>query len=222
MAGVGRAVIIELVGPAGVGKTAVSKALADRYDARRSSIWSLPRRALLLPLLEFLPLHWRLVWAARAPVIREMKHLVRLRALRERLSRHADTLPAMLVLDEGPVFVQAWLSVLGHHRLRNGRSLSWRDSATALWPSPLDLVVVLEADDRVLASRIRGRPKPHGLKKRSDEAISRFVTEFRYAFERVLAAGGQATRTLRLSTTDQTSAQIADRIWQETRGGTGG
>lgn len=211
--------IIELVGPAGVGKTAVAKALAARYNARRSSIWSLPRRSLLLPLAHSLALHGRLAWAARAPVIREMKHLVRLRALHQWLGRHADTLPTVLALDEGPVFVRAWLSLLGHPRLRNGTSIAWWDLAAALWPSPLDLVVVLEADDRVLANRIRGREKPHAFKQRPDEVITRFVGDFRDAYERVLATGRTAGRTLRLSTTEQTPETVADRIWQATQDG---
>ena len=75
----------------------------------------------------------------------------------------------LVVLDEGPIFTVTWLLVSGHRRIREGRLEDWWRWRLFEWASDLDFVVALDAADELLAQRIRARPKAHEIKHKSDE-----------------------------------------------------
>jgi hypothetical protein len=55
------------------------------------------------------------------------------------------------------------------------------------WARLLDSVILLDAGDRLVASRIRTRAKQHRIQRGSDGAIRRFADNFRQAFDTVIA-----------------------------------
>jgi hypothetical protein len=85
------------------------------------------------------------------------------------------------------------------------------------WASLIDVVVVLDAPDTVLAQRIRARAHDHEVKEFPDHDIALWMARFRCALEWVLSEmtrhGGP--RVIRLTSADHGSAQIAERITQE-------
>jgi thymidylate kinase len=182
-----RAVVVELVGPAGAGKTTLAQGVSAVDPSVRAglSLWGLPRPKLLeaaLPLVPtflasaFLPSR-RLQWG-------EMAQMIRLGALR-RVVRDEARKHRVILLDEGPVFALSWLDVFF---ARNGdRAVSWRRRAIADWASLLDVVVFIDASDSTLAQRIRTRDKNHMVKDASDAEIYGFAAGFRKAFDRVIA-----------------------------------
>jgi hypothetical protein len=196
----GRPRVIELVGPAGAGKTTLTLLLEAQGKAVRQSLWSLPAGPLLRGAVRQLPnvLAWygdtgALLWD-------EFKLVARLDALHAALRSPPGDGERLFLLDEGPVYALSFLRVMGHERFRRGDREPWRQAALRRWAATLDAVVTLEAPDRVLASRIRGRDKPHLMKDRSDGDVAEFSAAYRAAIDRVLAdlaaAGGPPVLTL--------------------------
>src|SRR5712691_9626058 len=160
--GASRPIVVELVGPAGVGKSAIAERLLARHDVVRASVWNLPQLLRLCVVTRSLPRE-------------ELKQIVRLNALRLFVRRRVAG-ARVVVLDEGPVFALSWLRVFGHPRLQNGRAEPWWRATYAVWAVLLDRLVLLDAPEPVLTSRIRGRDKPADVfRAMSDEEIGDVV-----------------------------------------------
>ena len=192
-----RPALVELVGPAGAGKSTVAQSLPALDPAVTSgpAIWGLPRRLLALSALALLPLFTGALLRGRPFAPPEMAQMIRLDALRRAVSRRQRGGHRAHVLDEGPVFGLSWLEVFyanGHDQART----QWRRRMTAEWAARLDAVVRLDAADGEIARRIRSRAKPHMVKHLSDRDIREVTERFREAFDRILgqmAAGGRVT-----------------------------
>ena len=189
------ALVAELVGPAGAGKSALSEHLARRPGVMRASIWNLPRGAWLLNAVRSLPTLLAVgvrarpfPWEDMRHLWEDMRHLVRLRTLRQVLARRRAQQVRLVVLDEGPVYALAWLRLFGHQRRKGDALAPWRQQALEQWATALDLVVLVNAPDAVLMERIRARDKPHRVKHRTDEEIGAFLAAYRGAFDEVIAA----------------------------------
>src|SRR5687768_11098078 len=107
-----QAVVVELVGPAGAGKTTLAQGVrgADATVHAGLSLWGLPRLRLLTSAIALIP---TMVWAAlRKQWLRwsEITYMIRLdalwRVLRGETARHR-----LILLDEGPVFALGWLDL---------------------------------------------------------------------------------------------------------------
>ena len=178
--------VAELVGPAGVGKSALSERLGQRADVMRASIWNLPRGRWLLNAVRSLPTLLAVGVRTRPFPWEDLRHLIRLRTLRQVLARGPAQHVPLVVLDEGPVFALAWLRMFGHQRRRSDALAPWRQQALEQWAAALDLVVLVNAPDAVLVERIRARAKPHRVKHSTDEEIGAFLAAYRGAFEEVI------------------------------------
>jgi len=182
-----RPVVIELAGPAGAGKTTVWERLTARPQVVGGSVWHLPRRLYAEAAARTLPAIGSLAGAIHWLPREETKQLIRLEALDLFLRRLPEAERRVVLLDEGPVFAFAWFRVLGHPCFRNGRRDAWWRRALAHWAARLDVIVLLDASDRLLVHRLRSREKPHPLKGSSGRDISAFTAAYRRAFEWVIA-----------------------------------
>jgi len=210
----GRPRIVELIGPAGVGKSAVAAALARDPGVLCTSMWSVPRTELAWATVCTVPSSLDLMRRARAPLSREVRHMARLRALLNFLDRDDLSRYRLVVVDEGAVYTLAWLHVIGHEIFADARSAGWRRYVAGLWAATLDGVVRLDASDDILGRRIRGRAKAHVLSHAADADVGSFSARYRAAFDQVLTAlqtyGTVATQDFR---TDETSPErIAAQI----------
>lgn len=184
-----RAVIVELVGPAGAGKTTLAKGVSATDASVRSgiSLWGLPRADLVKSAIALVPTILRAAFAGGTTRLRvgEMAQMIRLGALRRAVRREAAK-HRVILLDEGPVFALSWLDVFFK---RNGDRVpaGWRRRVVADWSLLLDVVVFIDASDVTLAERIRTREKPHIVKHLPDAEIHGFAAGFRKAFDRVIA-----------------------------------
>lgn len=216
----GRPLRVELVGPAGSGKSTLSTSLVRQLRGAPAEIWGLPVLPLLLNGARLIPTFTGLWLHSRSPLWDETRHMVRLRTLQRALRRPAPPSSAVLIFDEGPVFALAWLRGFGHEALRQQPSVEWWGTALREWASVMDAVVVLDAPDHLLAARIRAREHPHEVKEFPDPEIARWMARFRQALEWVLTEmarhGGPAV--VRLSSQDEPVDRIAERVVQQLRG----
>ena len=179
--------VIELAGPAGAGKSTLSAALVGHLHAARGSIWGLPVFPLLANGAQLTPTFTGLWLHSRSPLWDETRHMVRLRTLRRTLTRAARYRNGALIFDEGPVFAMAWLRGFGQDTMRQDPCTEWWSTTLRQWASILDVVVVLDAPDQLLAARIRARNSPHQVKGFPDPEIARWMARFRQALDWVLA-----------------------------------
>jgi hypothetical protein len=183
--------LVELAGPAGVGKSTLAATLARdaRFFGGCISLWGLPRRQLLWSAFDVAPAVASAAMA-RQPLRRpEIEQMLRVDAMRGAVDRIAAQEDGVLLADEGPVFALAWFDVFFARNGARGWS-EWKHRVVREWAHRLALVIYLDAPDEVLAARIRARAKPHLVKERSDADIAAFVASFRGAFDRVLTLFG--------------------------------
>jgi len=207
-------VLMELVGPAGAGKSLLADRLRVRGDVVRASVWNLPRVLIFESALRSLPVLVRMCVATRAFPRAELEQIVRLNALRLFVRRRVGG-ASVVVLDEGPVFALSWLRVFGHPRIQNGRLEPWWRRTLADWAGVLDRVVMLDAPEPVLVSRIRGRQKPHDIfRQMTDAQILDLIARYRTAFDGVLAAltAGGRPELLTFAAADGSTEQLGDAV----------
>jgi hypothetical protein len=206
--------VVELVGPAGVGKSTLLGALNGRGLAAGRSIWGQPVLPLLGTGLQLLPILFRFWRQSPALLWDESRHMVRLKTL-SRAVRHGDLLRGrVVVFDEGPLFALAWLRGFGHESMRSEAADVWWRATLREWAEVMDAVVVLDAPDSVLAQRIRARPDWHEVKQDSDQEIAIWMARFRAALNWVLAhmAVPDGPVILRVRTEQETPGRIAELV----------
>jgi hypothetical protein len=212
--------LIELAGPAGAGKSTLSTALVRQLHGSPATIWGLPVFPLLANGVQLVPTFTSMWLHSRSPLWHETRHMVRLQTLRRALRKASPYSDEALIFDEGPVFALAWLRGFGHETLRQNPSAEWWATALREWASVMDAVVVLDAPDEILASRIRARQHPHEVKEFSDPEIARWMARFRRGLDWVLTEmarfGGPPV--LRLPSGKDPAERIADKLVRELRG----
>jgi hypothetical protein len=212
--------VIELAGPAGAGKSTVSQRLCHSLPASAAEIWGLPPSSLLGTGIRLVPAFAGLWLHARSPLWNETRHMVRLETLYRALQRPQPFSAGVVLFDEGPVFAMAWLRAFGHDSMRREPSAVWWRSTLEQWATVLDMVVVLDAPDQLLAHRIRERQRDHEVKNFSEDEIARWMTHFRSGLDWVLS--GLTHRdgpvVVRLSSEEQAAELIAERLVDELSG----
>lgn len=183
-----RTLIAELVGPAGVGKTAMLRALGQRHSGIRAGV-SIDRVRYLPTfsrhMIALVPTGVEVLRDDRRSLWPVMLHLVRLRTLPRVLAHEAAVGSGAVVLDEGPLFSLGRLSVFQRaHESRTRLGQAWQEQLER-WSSLLDVVVWLDAPDPILAQRIRTRFKRHRVKDDPDEAVYEFLGRYRQAYEEI-------------------------------------
>lgn len=215
-----RPLIVEIVGPAGAGKTALLRALGRdprvhagvRIDRVRQFWEMVVHGTTILPIaLALLNQGWQRLWYG-------LLHFVRLRTLPRAIALAAAGAEAeVILLDEGPVFSLARLSVFQQANQSEGRLADAWHGELDRWSGLLDFVVWTDAPDAVLAERIRSRLKRHQIKGGSDAEVAVFLERYRQAYREILGSltTGNRVGMVHLDTTGLAVDVAAARLLAE-------
>ena len=211
--------IMELVGPAGAGKTTLSRVLTHRNtmiqigsDIELRKIKYVP--VILRNTISLLPIFLRQLRYGRWFTWDEIKALVYLEGWPKVLRLEAANGDTTILLDHGPVFKLATLNEFGPENLKTDRFEMWWNSMFKRWASTLDIVIWLDAPDPVLEKRINSRDQRHAVKGKTESEVVDFLARYRMSYEETLAKlktdGGP--RLLQFDTSRISIEQVADEI----------
>lgn len=211
--------IVEIVGPAGAGKTALLQALSQRSESIIVGARPRLQRIGYVPffvrnVIPLLPILLRPYRNGQGFTREEIVMLARLRGWHHVLARQAARSGGIIVLDQGPVFILSWLSEFGPEGLKCQISENWWDSMIKQWAAALDIVIRLDAPDTILMERINARGKPHAVKGKPEQEMHRFLARGRASMEAVIyrltVEGGPGV--LRFDTGQESPDQIAGKV----------
>jgi len=205
--------VVEIVGPAAAGKSSLLRALIQSNE--KSLILTGPERRRIRNIPFFasnallsLPILIRQCRSGRGFTWKEIKTIVYLKGWHHALRRPAAN-GKITVLENGPVLRLAKLRAFGPGNLRSRRFDRWWESMLKRWARTLDMVIWLDAPDRVHAPDRKRRT----TKERSDRENSEFLARYRASFEGVLAAlrTRDGPRVIRFDTYQESLGQIAQK-----------
>jgi len=208
-----RSLVFELVGPAGAGKTSLLKILAQRDKGIRAGL-RIPVSRYLAAALLLLPTFLRIHRPYKGFQWREIKRILYLTALHRLLQREASKNYRAIILDEGPVYMLSRLRVFGGEAIESHSFEKWWKGAISEWANTIDAIVWLDAEDPILADRIRARDQPYPVKDISDSSVRKFLARYRAAFNHVIAelTVGDGPKVFKFVTDRESTDQIANKI----------
>jgi thymidylate kinase len=216
--------VVELVGPAGAGKTSLARALnqcnekiligTSPYFRRIRDIPFFTRNILLL-----LPtfLHMYRSNSGRRLTLRELARVVTLNGW-HRVLGQASKKYQIVILDQGPIFMLAELHAFGPENLKDQSAQKWWETMYRQWAATLNLVIYLDALDTHLVERIRTRAKSHVVKEKTKPEVFGFLAHYRWAFEHVvstLTANQNSLRVVCFDTAQESLDGIVNRLLAE-------
>jgi cytidylate kinase len=215
------AVVVEVAGPAGAGKTTVARALAERRGDLRVGV-PLSRLDLVrgyAPAAAIAPTYLREFRGTRWFTRGESRGIAYLGGWRRRLAHDRAARPAggagnIHVFDHGPIYRLVRLAEFGPPVTTSAAFRAWWEASLAQWAATLDLVVWLDASDAVLLGRIRSRERAHAVREAGVADATAFLARYRAGYEAVLArlAAMAGPRLLRFDTEQCTPDRIADQV----------
>ena len=210
--------IIEMVGPAGSGKTTLSRALRQRSenfalgeDIALRKLNQLPVFLRTLPTLLpfFLP-----GGNSRSLSWDETKAMAFATGWHHIFKQQSCKPGSLVLLDHGPIVRLAMLQSFGPPKLKERAAEGWWDSMFRQWATTLDMIVWLDAPNSILESRINARNQRHPVKGKSTAEVMQFLDRYRSSYELILAklARHQGPKVLRFDTSQTDIAQIVQTI----------
>ena len=212
---------VELVGPAGSGKTTISRELIrcnERFvDGEQLRL----RRGKHTPFLTsnapiWLPVFLRQSGRGRSLTREEIKMIIHLKrwpsVLRRRAARGTIT-----ILEHGPIFMLTRLHGFGPEKMRRQDFYGAWQRVIKEWSDTLNMFIWLDAPDAILIERIRAREQPHRLKEKDEREAHKFLARYRIVYERTIAAltANNGPSVLRFDTDRQSPSQIMEAVLSE-------
>ena len=204
-----RALIVEIVGPAGAGKTTLFQALEKSDPGIRTeslppvwNFWYIP--FFVKHILLLVPTLVRMQRKGEGKITRrELAWMAMLEGWPKVLKKKAEGDQKIILLDQGPIFLMAILSEFGPENLQNSNIQGYWEKVCKKWTHTLDMVIWLDTTDEILMERIRTRRAEHLVKDKTDKEIRVFLAKYRLAYERLISTmvmNNRGIRVLRMDT----------------------
>lgn len=214
-------VILELVGPAGAGKTTIRNTLLSNYPEvrfqphpyfrdRNVALFFIINTLKMLPLLARIAL----TRAGRHLTLQEIALMVVMHGWSPLLKRTASAHHGFTILDQGPVYLMAHLDALGPPRLHTPAANAWIQHGYQVWANTINAIVYLDTDDSILIERINTRGKGHGVRGKPKDEAREFLIRSRESLNHAICGLHERNSHLRIYRFN-TSEKTADEISQE-------
>ena len=220
----GKGRVVEIVGPAGAGKTTLYQALGRHSESFRLENFPDVRKAADAPFfilngLRLLPSLLRVFRLdSRQLTRREFAWMTILNGWSALLRRGANNGDKVLILDQGPVYLLAEMRLFGPEYLRQkAAERIWQD-LYGRWKTTLQMVIYLDAPDEILLDRIRNRRQEHIVKTQPATIGYEFLDRYRAEYEVILSAltaHKTDIKVLRFDTVQQPAHDILNQFLSE-------
>ena len=185
--------LVELVGPAGAGKTTLSKALRQRSGkiVIGPEISLRKMESVFIFLTYFptvLPFLFRWKRNCRWFTWDEIKAMIYLKGWQRVLKRQAAKNGVTVLLDHGPVFKLATLYAFGPECFRSKVAEKWLSDVIRQWAVLLDAIIWLDAPDSILENRINAREQRHVVKGETELKVSQFLARYRASYQHMITS----------------------------------
>jgi hypothetical protein len=216
--------VVEIIGPAGAGKTTLYKALSNYPEKIRLESFPDVRKATDAPFfirngLRLIPELFRLCGLFNPQLSRrEFAWMSILYGWPAILQNHIQQNPQVIVLDQGPVYLFAEMREFGPEYLKAEKAGNFWNKISCRWATTLDMIVWLDAADNTLLERIRNRTKEHAIKGKPSAIAVEFLDRYRGAFDTIISklqTNANGLRILRLDTGRGRPGEIVDRLLVE-------
>ncbi len=216
--------VVEVVGPAGAGKTTLYQALNRYTESVRFENFPDVRNIADTPFfifngLQLIPNLLRLNRSnSRQLTRREFAWMTILRGWSALLRKQSHGGNKAIILDQGPVYLLTEMRLFGPEYLRQqAAERLWQDLFRR-WSATLHMVLWLDAPDEVLLARIRNRQQEHVVKTQPSKVVYEFLDRYRVEYEfilSILTAHQSNFKVLRFDTGRQQPGDIVNQFMSE-------
>jgi deoxyadenosine/deoxycytidine kinase len=215
--------IVEIIGPAGAGKTTLCQALSKCNRSISLSNFPDVRKISDAPFFIWYGLHisptlFSLTRRDRRKLTRrEFAWLSILYGWPDILYNELKK-DKVIILDQGPVYLLAEAGEFGPESMLSPKAKTFWDRLYSRWAYTLELIIWLDAADADLQKRICTRDKEHVVKNESAEITSTFLNRYRRAYERtvsILLTNHPALPVLRFDTSLHPPEEIAGQLMKK-------
>jgi thymidylate kinase len=224
-----KARVVEIVGPAGAGKTTLYQALGCRTEAIRMGNFPDVRKIPDAPFfisngIQLIPNLLRIYRRdSRQLTRREFAWMSILNGWPAILRKESKDDTKVIILDQGPLYLLAEMRMFGPEYLRQKAAESLWQDLYRRWITTVDMVVWLDAADEVLLDRIRTRDQEHIVKTEPARVVYGFLDRYRNEYEFILSiftTKMSNLKVLRFDTGRQQIKEIRDQFMSELSFGT--
>lgn len=189
-----KARVVEIIGPAGAGKTSLYVSLGEYPGQILLSNFPDVHKITAAPFfvrygVQLLPSLARYSQPGSRPFSRRefawMSIMVGWPTL---LQKQVRTCPQVIVLDQGPVYLLAEMREFGPDFIRAPQAGKFWQEVFTRWARTLDMIVWLDAEDAVLLDRIRTREQDLLVKAETDEKMIEYLNCYRRIFETTVSS----------------------------------
>jgi hypothetical protein len=220
----GKPLIVELVGPPGVGKSTLASALFQCNGKVRIDIFPYFRKikhlpffflslCQLLPTLLFLFYRRNEAWLTR----RDIALMTILNGWHRELRQKGVDDRSILVLEEGAVCLLAKLHAFGSATLKGESAKIWWCPVYKQWAETLDFIIKLDTPLPILVKRIRARGMVHEIDGMTDKEALEYLECIQSAQGQVisnLTLGGKGPIVFTFNTEEKTPEQICSELFK--------
>ncbi len=216
--------IVEIIGPAGAGKTTLFKALGNYPDLVRLRKCPNIHKTADAPFfirysVQLLPSIFRLYHRPSQLLSqREFAWMTILHGWPFVLQSDVKNCHQVILMDQGPVYLLAEMKEFGPEFLRKKKAEKFWQEIYCRWADTLDLIVWLDARDLDLMERIQTRAKEHVVKHESVPIVLDFLESFRKTYDYVVSMLGSCSRgprVLHVDTSKYKPGEIVELLLAE-------
>jgi thymidylate kinase len=220
----GKKQVVEIIGPAGAGKSTFCQLLSQYTDAIQLQNFPDVRKAKDAPFfisngLQLVPDLLRLYRSgSRNLTRREFAWLAILRGWSLLFDRKRSDDGKTIILDQGPIYLMAEMRLFGPEYLRQKDAASLWQNFYHRWRATLCMVVCLDAADGILLNRIRSREQELIVKTQPAAVVYEYLQKYREEYESLLASFSSyksGFKVLRYDTGTQQPHVIAEQFFHE-------